>query len=109
VSEGHAVRQSPSARAGCGVRLRRLNGGGVLIFTIGGTDQPGEVQDDHMGVPMYTATMGVPKMRAVLRACEGGQGDGGNRDAIQPIRRGPSTTGSHRKKRRGHLQGSGAG
>jgi len=47
----------------------RLNSGGVLIFTMGGTDQPGEVQDDHMGVPMYTATMGIPKMLAVLAEC----------------------------------------
>jgi hypothetical protein len=43
-----------------------LNSGGVLIFTMGGTDQPGEVQDAHMGVPMYTATMGIAKMLVLL-------------------------------------------
>jgi SAM-dependent methyltransferase len=43
-----------------------LNRGGVLIFSMGGTDRPGEVQDDHMGVPMYTATLGIPKMLGVL-------------------------------------------
>jgi len=46
-----------------------LNSGGVLIFTMGGTDQPGEVEDAHMGVPMYTATMGIPKALALLAAC----------------------------------------
>jgi trans-aconitate methyltransferase len=45
-----------------------LNGEGVLIFTMGGADQPGEMQDAHMGVPMYTATMGIPRMLAVLAA-----------------------------------------
>src|SRR5689334_6269848 len=34
-----------------------LNPGGVLIFTLGGLDEPGEVHDAHMGVPMYTATL----------------------------------------------------
>jgi SAM-dependent methyltransferase len=46
-----------------------LNSGGVLIFTMGGTDQPGEVQDAHMGVPMYTATMGIAKMLGLLTEC----------------------------------------
>jgi hypothetical protein len=46
-----------------------LNSGGVLIFTMGGTDQPGEVQDTHMGVPMYTATLGIPKMLSLLAEC----------------------------------------
>ncbi|MBA3777419.1 MAG: class I SAM-dependent methyltransferase [Betaproteobacteria bacterium] len=43
--------------------------GGVLIFTLGGTDQPGEVQESHMGVPMYTGTMGIPKTLELLTAC----------------------------------------
>ena len=48
-----------------------LNPGGVLIFTMGGTDGPDEVQDDHMGVPMYTATLGIPRVLGVLaeRGC----------------------------------------
>lgn len=59
------VEQQSVLRKLCG----GLNGGGVLIFTMGGTDEPGEVQDDHMGVPMYTATMGIPNMLAVLAEC----------------------------------------
>jgi SAM-dependent methyltransferase len=48
-----------------------LDGGGVLIFSMGGTDRPDEVHDAHMGVPMYTATPGIPRMLAVLaeRGC----------------------------------------
>jgi len=47
-----------------------LHSGGVLIFTMGGTDEPGEVQDTHMGVPMYTATLGIPKMLGLLAECD---------------------------------------
>lgn len=43
-----------------------LNPGGVLVFTIGGTDQPDEVHDAHMGVPMYTATLGIPWTLSLL-------------------------------------------
>jgi len=39
---------------------------GVLIFTLGGTDQPDEVRDAHMGPPMYTATLGIPGTLAAL-------------------------------------------
>jgi SAM-dependent methyltransferase len=46
-----------------------LNQGGVMIFTLGGTDEPGEVRDAPMGVPMYTATLGVPKTLALLAEC----------------------------------------
>jgi SAM-dependent methyltransferase len=50
--------------------LRKLCGGltagGVIIFTLGGTDEPGEVRDTHMGVPMYTATLGIPRTLALL-------------------------------------------
>jgi trans-aconitate methyltransferase len=46
-----------------------LNPGGILIFTMGGTDQPGEVRDQHMGVPMFTATLGIPSMLALLPEC----------------------------------------
>jgi SAM-dependent methyltransferase len=47
-----------------------LNPGGVLIFTLGGTDHPGEVQDTHMGPPMYTGTMGIPMTLSVLAQCD---------------------------------------
>ncbi|HEX8325328.1 MAG TPA: class I SAM-dependent methyltransferase [Tepidisphaeraceae bacterium] len=40
--------------------------GGVLIFTLGGTDEPDEVRDAHMGPPMYTATLGIPRTLALL-------------------------------------------
>jgi SAM-dependent methyltransferase len=43
-----------------------LNPGGVLIFTTGGVDCPGDVRDAHMGVPMYTAALGIPKTLEVL-------------------------------------------
>jgi SAM-dependent methyltransferase len=40
--------------------------GGVLLFTLGGTDEPGEKRDACMGPPMYTATLGIPQTLAVL-------------------------------------------
>lgn len=43
-----------------------LTQGGVFLFTLGGLDHPDEVQDAHMGVPMYTATLGIPKTFALL-------------------------------------------
>lgn len=43
-----------------------LNPGGVLIFTTGGVDQPGDIHDAHMGPPMYTAAMGISNTLAVL-------------------------------------------
>jgi hypothetical protein len=33
---------------------------------MGGLDQPGEMQDSHMEVPMYTATLGIPKTLNLL-------------------------------------------
>jgi 2-polyprenyl-3-methyl-5-hydroxy-6-metoxy-1,4-benzoquinol methylase len=45
-----------------------LNPGGVLIFTTGAVDGPGDVRDAHMGVPMYTAALGIPKTLEVLAA-----------------------------------------
>jgi len=38
-----------------------LTAGGVLIFTMGGGDEPGELNDSCMGPPMYYATLGSPK------------------------------------------------
>jgi 2-polyprenyl-3-methyl-5-hydroxy-6-metoxy-1,4-benzoquinol methylase len=46
-----------------------LAAGGVLIFTLGGRDQPGEVRDAHMGPPMYTATLGIPRTLELLTQC----------------------------------------
>lgn len=40
--------------------------GGVLIFTAGGVSQAEERRDTHMGVPMYHATLGVPRICSLL-------------------------------------------
>ncbi len=40
--------------------------GGVIIFTAGGVETSGERQDAHMGVPMYTASLGVPRLCSLL-------------------------------------------
>jgi RimJ/RimL family protein N-acetyltransferase len=45
---------------------RGLSAGGVLVFSAGGTDGPGEKRDAGMGVPMYHATLGIPKTLQVL-------------------------------------------
>ena len=45
---------------------RGLSSGGVLVFSTGGTDAPGEKRDSCMGPPMYHATLGVPKTLQVL-------------------------------------------
>ena len=47
-----------------------LSPGGVLIFTAGGLKSPDEHQNAHMGVPMYHATLGVPRILSLLH--EGG-------------------------------------
>lgn len=44
--------------------------GGVIIFTAGGVETPSEIQDEHMGVPMYHASLGVPRICGLL--AEGG-------------------------------------
>ncbi len=46
--------------------LEALVPGGILLFTAGGLDQPGETQDTHMGVPMYHATLGIPQILDVI-------------------------------------------
>jgi SAM-dependent methyltransferase len=43
-----------------------LNPGGVFIFTTGGVDEPGDIKDAHMGPPMYTAAIGIPRTLALL-------------------------------------------
>lgn len=42
---------------------------GVFIFSAGGLEVPDERVDQHMGVPMYHATMGVPGICAALQNC----------------------------------------
>jgi 2-polyprenyl-3-methyl-5-hydroxy-6-metoxy-1,4-benzoquinol methylase len=42
--------------------LHALAPGGVMILSTGGLDEPGEVQNAHMGVPMYHATPGLPAL-----------------------------------------------
>jgi SAM-dependent methyltransferase len=54
--------QEPVLRKLC----RGLAAGGVLVFTTGGTDVPGEKQDSCMGPPMYYAVLGIPRTLQVL-------------------------------------------
>jgi SAM-dependent methyltransferase len=46
--------------------LAGLAPGGVAIFTIGGTDEPSETRDCHMGPPMYHATLGIPRTLEIV-------------------------------------------
>lgn len=48
---------------------RGLNPGGVMIFTTGGVDTPGEVTNPCHGEPLYHAAPGIPQ---VLRTVERG-------------------------------------
>jgi RimJ/RimL family protein N-acetyltransferase len=43
-----------------------LTPGGVLVFTMGGTDAPNETHDSYMGPPMYHATLGVSNTLKIL-------------------------------------------
>jgi SAM-dependent methyltransferase len=45
---------------------RGLSPGGVIVFTTGGTDAPGEIENSCMGPPMYHATLGIPKTLLIL-------------------------------------------
>jgi 2-polyprenyl-3-methyl-5-hydroxy-6-metoxy-1,4-benzoquinol methylase len=51
--------------------LLKLCGGlardGVFIFSAGGLESPNERRDQAMGVPMYHATIGVPRIAQVIR------------------------------------------
>lgn len=49
--------------------MNALASGGVLILTTGGLDEPGEVQNDAMGVPMYHAAPGIPSLTRLIDAC----------------------------------------
>ncbi|MFZ9681753.1 MAG: class I SAM-dependent methyltransferase [Cephaloticoccus sp.] len=44
--------------------LAALNDGGVLIFTTGGVDQPGDVTNPCLGQPLYHAAPGIPNLLA---------------------------------------------
>jgi SAM-dependent methyltransferase len=46
--------------------LRGLSPGGVFLFTMGGLDAPSAMVNSDMGVPMYYATLGIPKTLALL-------------------------------------------
>lgn len=46
--------------------MAALDEGGVLLFTAGGLDGPGEHHDGHMGPSLYYATLGVPGILAAL-------------------------------------------
>lgn len=43
-----------------------LTPGGVLIFTSGGVDDPGEVTNPCQGQPLYHATLGIPKLLEII-------------------------------------------
>lgn len=49
--------------------LRGLAPGGIAVFSIGGTDEPSETVDAHMGPPMYHATLGIPDTLEIVREC----------------------------------------
>ena len=55
-----------------GVLTKMLAGlvpGGVCLFSIGGVDEPGELVNSAMGVPMYHASLGVAQtLRVIDRA-----------------------------------------
>ncbi len=43
-----------------------LSPGGVLIFTTGAVDTPGEVTNPFLGQDLYTAVLGIPKTLEIL-------------------------------------------
>ncbi|MFD2256751.1 class I SAM-dependent methyltransferase [Luteolibacter algae] len=46
-----------------------LSDDGVFIFTIGGLDCAGEATNPFQGVPLYHATLGIPKVLEIMRRC----------------------------------------
>ena len=40
--------------------------GGILIFTSGGVDEPGEVTNPFLDQPLYHAALGIPKLLEVI-------------------------------------------
>jgi len=45
---------------------RGLAEGGVLIFSSGGVDEPGEGSNPFLGQPLYHAALGIPKLLAIV-------------------------------------------
>ncbi len=45
-----------------------LNPGGVLIFTGGGVDVPGEVTNPFLGQPLYHAALGIPQLLRLIES-----------------------------------------
>jgi SAM-dependent methyltransferase len=43
-----------------------LNHGGILIFTSGGLDRPGEVTNPCLGQPLYHASLGIPRLLEIV-------------------------------------------
>lgn len=43
-----------------------LDDGGVLIFTSGGLDTPGDVTNPFLSQPLYHAALGIPKLLEIL-------------------------------------------
>ena len=42
---------------------------GVLIFTSGAVDEPGEVSNNCKGMPLYHAALGIPKLLEIIADC----------------------------------------
>ncbi|MFU8817539.1 MAG: class I SAM-dependent methyltransferase [Pseudomonadales bacterium] len=43
-----------------------LSPGGVAIFSLGGTQDPSETTNSHMGPPMYHSTIGIPRILELI-------------------------------------------
>ena len=43
-----------------------LSPGGVLIFTSGGVDRPGDVTHPFLGQPLYHAALGIPRLQEII-------------------------------------------
>lgn len=43
-----------------------LNKGGILIFTSGGLDRPGDVTNPFLGEPLYHAALGIPRLLKIV-------------------------------------------
>jgi|TARA_B110000037_G_scaffold139712_3_gene158022 SAM-dependent methyltransferase len=56
------VKQEPLLEKICGA----LAPGGVSIFTTGGLAESGDVTNPFLGVPLYTAALGIPKILEVV-------------------------------------------
>ena len=43
-----------------------LSQGGIMIFTSGGVDRPGDVTNPCMGEPLYHAALGIPRLLEIV-------------------------------------------